>query len=557
MRRLYCFLGLIAACFFHGCGTDTTQTEPDPNPAPDCSVYPNCLLYAECDPTACAPSGTPAIRMAPLSNLVTNESGDAAAFQIVLGSRPSADVVILFRSSDETEGRLLQDTVTFTTENWDVPQYVTIEGVDDTDADGDIAYTVEAVSVTSTDPAYNNMLVASVRVTNKDNEPRPEPVSITVTHNKATSFELDLYETGLADTFTIMLEAEPAADVTIDIVSSDAGEMQILTPSVTFAQSAWRAIKTIRVQGVPDGTTDGDQAANVTFRVTSDDPRYDGYALDAIPVTVHDTDEEFTGPVTIRMMAANTTSGNNQSYDPGHGQRIFQALRPDIVMIQEFNMQSDTIDNFVRTTFGNAYNYYRGTGDIPNGIISRYPITSTGQWKSPKISNRGFNWAVIDIPGDKDLLAISVHLSTESGKQISEMASLQSQIPKQAEGRYVVLGGDFNTKSARVVKTNLNTAFPVNATLSDDDWPCDQDGNRNTNAERENQYDYVLASDDLHVREVPIVIGEHTYPHGHVFDSRVYSKLGELDDVSPVQANDSGATNMQHMAVIRDFSFDP
>ena len=137
------------------------------------------------------------------------------------------------------------------------------------------------------------------------------------------------------------------------------------------------------------------------------------------------------------------------------------------------------------------------------------------------------------------------------------MASLQSQIPKQAEGRYVVLGGDFNTKSARVVKTNLNTAFPVNATLSDDDWPCDQNGNRNTNAERENQYDYVLASDDLHVREAPIVIGEHTYPHGHVFDSRVYSKLGELDDVSPVQADDSGATNMQHMAVIRDFTFDP
>jgi hypothetical protein len=36
-------------------------------------------------------------------------------------------------------------------------------------------------------------------------------------------------------------------------------------------------------------------------------------------------------------MAANLSSGNNQSYDPGEGARIFQGLKPDIVMIQELN----------------------------------------------------------------------------------------------------------------------------------------------------------------------------------------------------------------------------
>jgi hypothetical protein len=39
----------------------------------------------------------------------------------------------------------------------------------------------------------------------------------------------------------------------------------------------------------------------------------------------------------IRIMSANTTSGNNQSYrDPGN--RIFDGLHPDIVLIQEFNI---------------------------------------------------------------------------------------------------------------------------------------------------------------------------------------------------------------------------
>ena len=36
---------------------------------------------------------------------------------------------------------------------------------------------------------------------------------------------------------------------------------------------------------------------------------------------------------TLRIMAANTSSGNRQSYDPGEGTRIFQGLDPDIVLI--------------------------------------------------------------------------------------------------------------------------------------------------------------------------------------------------------------------------------
>ena len=57
----------------------------------------------------------------------------------------------------------------------------------------------------------------------------------------------------------------------------------------------------------------------------------------------------------IRLMAANITSGNNQSYDGGHGTRIFQGLDPDIVMIQEFNYGDNSpssIQNYVTSTFG-------------------------------------------------------------------------------------------------------------------------------------------------------------------------------------------------------------
>jgi hypothetical protein len=40
------------------------------------------------------------------------------------------------------------------------------------------------------------------------------------------------------------------------------------------------------------------------------------------------------------------------------------------------------------------------------------------------------------------------------------------------------------------------------------------------------------------------------FPHGLVFDSRVFEPL---DKCPPVQKGDSGVPNMQHMAVVRDF----
>jgi hypothetical protein len=48
-----------------------------------------------------------------------------------------------------------------------------------------------------------------------------------------------------------------------------------------------------------------------------------------------------------------------------------------------------------------------------------------------------------------------------------------------------------------------------------------------------------------------VVIGAASFAPGLVFDSRVYTPLS---DVAPVVVGDSGASGMQHMAVIRDFA---
>src|SRR5437764_1432753 len=89
---------------------------------------------------------------------------------------------------------------------------------------------------------------------------------------------------------------------------------------------------------------------------------------------------------TIKIVASNTSSGNNQTYpNPGPGMRILAGLHPDAVCMQEFNMDppNDTaaVQSFITATFGAGYTFYREptTVNIPNGIISKYPILNSGK----------------------------------------------------------------------------------------------------------------------------------------------------------------------------------
>ncbi|HZH74724.1 MAG TPA: lamin tail domain-containing protein [Archangium sp.] len=262
--------------------------------------------------------------------------------------------------------------------------------------------------------------------------------------------------------------------------------------------------------------------------------------------------EAQVGEVRVRLMAANTTSGTLQSYDPGHGIRIFQGTKPDVVMIQEFNYGDNSataIRGFVDTTFGSTFHYYReGGATIANGVISRWPILAAGEWDDPYVSNRDFAWARIDVPGPKDLWVVSVHLLTaDATTRNNEANSLVSQIKANIPtGDYLVIGGDFNTDSRS--ESCFSTFSQVVTTSSP--YPADKNGNGNTNASRGKPYDHVLVDADLRAYQTATVIGSSSFSAGLVVDTRVYSPLSEI---SPALSADSGATNMQHMAVIKDF----
>ena len=110
------------------------------------------------------------ITVRPSVNLVTTEAGGSASFDIVLDKQPAADVTIDLSSSNAAEGTATPGSLTFTPLNWNVPQTVTVTGVDDSSLDGDVTYSILTASATSSDPDYDGLNAADVSVTNVDDD---------------------------------------------------------------------------------------------------------------------------------------------------------------------------------------------------------------------------------------------------------------------------------------------------------------------------------------------------------------------------------------------------
>ncbi len=238
------------------------------------------------------------ITVTPTSGLSTTEAGGTATFTVVLDSTPGANVTIGISSSDTTEGTAAPATLTFTSANWSAPQTVTVTGVDDAIGDGDVAYSIVTAAASSGDPVYNGRDSADVLVTNVDND------TAGVTVSAATGGTTT--EAGGGQSFTVKLNSQPAADVTVGISSSDTGEGTVSPATLTFTAANWNTPQTVTVTGVDDAVDDGDQAYDVVIAATaSTDPVYNG-TFDPADIGMTNTDDDTAG-ITVSAVSDNTT----------------------------------------------------------------------------------------------------------------------------------------------------------------------------------------------------------------------------------------------------------
>ncbi len=187
-----------------------------------------------------------------------SETGDSAQFSVVLDAQPTADVTIYFDSSDLSEGVLNKSSVTFTHTNWNVPQVVTLLGVDDTLDDGDIALQVIVQAAVSSDSRYNGLDAADLMFANLDNDQQALTISAAV---------LSVDEGG-SNSVVVALAAQPLTDVVVTVSrSSGDGDLGLVGGNQLIFNSAnWNVPQTIYIEAAEDIDV---SAGTATFSVSS------------------------------------------------------------------------------------------------------------------------------------------------------------------------------------------------------------------------------------------------------------------------------------------------
>jgi hypothetical protein len=227
---------------------------------------------------------------------LTSEDGDTGSFSIVLDSEPTADVTIALSSANTGEGSLAVDSVVFTPENWNVPQTITVTGVDDDPAVGDGAqqYLIVTGEVTSEDPGYEALdgtTIDDVVMVNENNDPPGISVKVLSETNK-TSEEGATVTVG----FKLLSLPQGGASVTLALSLSNEEEMSLSESSVILRPATWEDYDshTVTITGLDDAILDGD--INVllqTGEVTSEDSEYDALTgSDVADITLVNLDDE-------------------------------------------------------------------------------------------------------------------------------------------------------------------------------------------------------------------------------------------------------------------------
>lgn len=90
-------------------------------------------------------------------------------------------------------------------------------------------------------------------------------------------------------TFTVKLNSEPTADVTISVSSSDETEGTVSPTNLTFSSENWNTNHTVTVTGVGDLISDGDQKYTIVLGVaSSSDSNYNNLNPPDVSITNED-----------------------------------------------------------------------------------------------------------------------------------------------------------------------------------------------------------------------------------------------------------------------------
>ncbi len=234
-------------------------------------------------------------------NAFTSESGGIATFDLSLNVQPTVNVIIQLESDNPDEGKVKQHVLTFTPDNWDKHQKVTVIGQNDQVADGNIDYNIILKATSEEDFRYSRLPPRKIPLTNKDND----KVGIKIRKSGDITSE-----SGDATAFYVSLESEPTDTVLIPFSSNNPREGTLDKKSLTFDPTNWNQEQKIIVTGQDDRMEDGRQKFLVVAgAIKSGDPKYSEVKSPSIMFFNKDNDK--ASIITSRITKSTTEEGGS------------------------------------------------------------------------------------------------------------------------------------------------------------------------------------------------------------------------------------------------------
>ena len=195
--------------------------------------------------------------------------GSLTTFSVALSARPDANVIVTISAFTNTDLTRNPGSLTFTTENWNILQPVTITADDDTDTVNES----ETITLTANGGGYNGE-TTDVMITVIDND----NVGIVVSRKTVT------VEEGFSARFDVALSSVPSANVMITIPAFTNTDLTRSPEKLTFTPGAWNNPQGVTVSAAQDNNTT-DEREIITL--TASGGGYDGETVD-ITIEVSD-----------------------------------------------------------------------------------------------------------------------------------------------------------------------------------------------------------------------------------------------------------------------------
>jgi len=240
--------------------------------------------------------GLPGVSISTISGSL-HESGGIATFTVYLNALPTANTEVVFTSSLPGKGQLIQSgggcttgggtspaatcKLTFTPANWNAPQTVTVQGVDNNLADGAFAFSIVTSTIAVGGAEYVGINPIDIPVNSVDNG---------VAGFVVGAISGNTTEAGGTATFKLRLANQPAANVTVAITSSNTNEGSVSPTSITFTSANWNTDRTVTVTGVADNRIDVNQEFEIRATASGAGTYYNTMSITPVSVTNENVD---------------------------------------------------------------------------------------------------------------------------------------------------------------------------------------------------------------------------------------------------------------------------